>query len=113
MRSAEPPPDRPANGHPPISVGTLAVATHDTAVCRAGEVGVCYDVYEIGGRPGYSFLFQDGGYDGFSPDDVARFLDVHPARDEAASAYTFRNVERLRRDYERGHFQSALGPPAL
>ena len=112
MRSAEPSPDRPANAHPPISVGTLAVATRDTAVCRAGEVGVCYDVYEIGDRPGYSFLFQDGGYDGFSPGDVARFLEVQPARDETASAYTFRNVECLRRDYERGHFQSALGLPA-
>ena len=101
----------PAARPPVVEVGTLAVATRGTGVCRTGEVGVCYDVYEIGDRPGYSFLFQDGGYDGFSPDDVARFLEVQPARDAHAAGYAFRNVERLRRDYERGHFQSALGPP--
>ncbi|MDT7858234.1 hypothetical protein RQM47_16415 [Rubrivirga sp. S365] len=97
---------------PVVEVGTLAVAARDSAVCRAGEVGVCYEVYEVGGRSGYSFLFQDGGYDGFSPGDAVRFLDVQPVRDAAASTYAFRNVSQLRRDYERGLFQSALGPPA-
>lgn len=93
----------------PIEVGTLAVARRDTAVCRAGEVGVCYDVYELAGRPGYGFLFQRGGYDGFSPGDVAAFLDVQPVRDARTSGYAFVDVERLRRDYERGLFRSALG----
>ena len=84
------PPDDPTAPPPVVEVGTLAVAVRDTAVCRAGEVGVCYDVYKIGGRPGYAFLFQDGGYDGFSPSDIARFLEVQPARDAKAATYAFR-----------------------
>ena len=59
-----------------IQVGTLAVATRDTAICRAGELGVCYELYTIGNRPGYSFIFERGGYNGFSPQDVELFLEV-------------------------------------
>lgn len=38
---------------PEITVGTLATATRDSGVCRAGEVGVCYEVYQLGNRSGY------------------------------------------------------------
>ena len=54
-----------------IQVGTLAVAKRDTGVCAAGERAVCYEVYQLDGRAGYSFIFERGGYDGFSPDEVA------------------------------------------
>ena len=50
-----------------VQLGTLAVATRATGICRAGELGVCCELYRIGDRPGYSFIFERGGYDGFSP----------------------------------------------
>ena len=61
---------------PGIQVGSIALATRASGVCDAGERGVCYEVYALGGRPGYSFIFDQGRYDGFSPEDVALFLTI-------------------------------------
>jgi hypothetical protein len=36
----------------PMQVGTIALAKRDS--------GVCYEAYELRGRPGYSFLFEKG-----------------------------------------------------
>jgi hypothetical protein len=58
----------------PITVGTLAIAVKPSGVCDIGEVGVCYEVYELNGRLGYRFLFASGRYDGFSARDVLLFL---------------------------------------
>ena len=55
-----------------ISVGSLVTAKHATGICHSEESGVCYEVYQLENRPGYSFIFQRGGYDGFSPDEVSR-----------------------------------------
>ena len=94
---------------PPVDVGTPAVAERATAVCQAGEVGVCYEVYYLGGRPGYSVPFQGGGYDGSGPSEVEAVLDVQPVRDRAASPYESADVGRLRRGSQRGRSRSALG----
>jgi len=61
---------------PAIQVGSLALATRASGVCDVGERGVCYEVYVLGQRPGFSFLFEQGRYDGFSPEDVALFLTI-------------------------------------
>src|SRR5262245_30870199 len=61
---------------PPLQVGSLVFAKRGSGVCAPGERGVCYEVYQLGGRPGYSILFQGGRYDGFSPDEVETFLEV-------------------------------------
>ena len=61
--------------HPPIQVGTLVTAKRAAGVCAAGERGVCYELYKLDGRPGYSIIFQRGGYDGFSPQDVEMFWE--------------------------------------
>ena len=61
---------------PKIQVGTIAIATRASGVCDVGETGVCYEVYELAGRPGYSFIFERGRYDGFSLEDVEMFLHV-------------------------------------
>ena len=58
-----------------IRVGTLAVAKRGSGVCKEGEVGVCYEVYTLGDRPSYSFIFERGRFDGFSPRDVELFLE--------------------------------------
>jgi hypothetical protein len=96
--------------HPPIQVGTLVIAKRASGVCAAGERGVCYELYQLGGRPGYGILFQRGGYDGFSPDDVARFLDVTGRVCPAVADYRFTNVTRLAQDFRDGRFADAFPP---
>jgi hypothetical protein len=61
---------------PAIQVGSLAIATRASGVCDVGERGVCSERDTLGGRPGYSFLFEQGHSDGFSPEDVALFLPI-------------------------------------
>jgi len=66
-----------------------------------GTVGVCYEVYELGGCQGYSFIFENGRYDGFSPDECESFLT------EVGSyplTYKFENVIKLDRDFRNGKF---------
>ncbi len=94
----------------PIQVGTLVTAKRDSGVCKAGERGVCYEIYTLDGRPGYSFIFERGGYDGFSPEDVEVFLDVTDRACQEVADYRFTNVVRLARDFEAGCFAAAFTP---
>ena len=91
-----------------IRVGSLAVATRTTGVCKVGERGVCYEVYRLDGRPGYSFIFQNGGYDGFSPHEVDTMLRLTGEVAPSVAGYRFENVMRLEMDYARGLFAEAL-----
>lgn len=91
-----------------IEVGTIARAKKKSAICNVGEIGVCYEVYELSGRPGYSFIFENGGYDGFSPDDVEQFLEVTNEVISSIADYEFKNVTSLVRDYEQGRFDPAF-----
>jgi hypothetical protein len=95
-------------GIPGIQVGSLAIATRASGVCDVGERGVCYEVYALGGRPGYSFLFAQGRYDGFSPADVALFLTITGKVCAAVAAYQFTNVVQLSRDFAQGRFAAAF-----
>jgi hypothetical protein len=99
-------------GTPAIQVGSLAIATRASGVCDVGERGVCYEVYALGGRPGYSFIFDKGRYDGFSPEDVALFLTITGEVCTAVADYQFINVTRLSRDFVQGRFAPAF-PPRL
>ena len=95
------------NGNGRIGVGTTVVAKRATGVCEVGELGVCYEVYTLDHRPGHSFIFQSGRYDGLSPDEVATMLWV-TGRCDALAGYQFRNVQPLIRDYEAGLFAPAF-----
>jgi hypothetical protein len=96
--------------HPPIQVGTLVIAKRASGVCAAGERGVCYELYKLDGRPGYGILFQNGGYDGFSPDDVEMILDVTGRLCPDVADYSFANVTQLSRDFQAGRFAVAFPP---
>lgn len=96
---------------PEISVGSIAVAKCETAVCFLGELGVCYEIYELEGRPGYSFIFETGRYDGFSPDDVSLCLRLTGRVCETLSRYRFTHVGQLAADFRAGRFAAAF--PAL
>ncbi len=93
---------------PEITVGSIAVAKRETAVCFLGELGVCYEIYELEGRPGYSFIFETGRHDGFSPDDVALVLNFTGRVCEAVAGYQFTNVGQLAADFRAGRFAAAF-----
>jgi hypothetical protein len=94
----------------PIQVGTLVVAKRTSGVCVTGERGVCYEVYQLGGRQGYGIIFEGGRHDGFSPEDVAMFLDVTDQVCPAVTGYQFTNVSRLLDDFRNGRFADAFPP---
>jgi hypothetical protein len=106
----EPEPD------PTIVVGSIAIATRKTGVCEVGERGVCYEVYELKddrGQPytGYSFLFEKGRADGFSPLEVRMFLNITGEVCEVLRDYEFKNAVALMRDFRKGIFRPALTGP--
>jgi hypothetical protein len=92
---------------PPLQIGSLVIAKHTTAVCAPGERGVCYETYTLGDRPGGSILFERGGYDGFSPPDVAALLEITGQVCPEVADYEFKNVGRLADDFRRGRFAPA------
>jgi len=89
-------------------VGSIAIATRTTGVCDIGERGVCYEVYVLGGRPGYSFIFESGRYDGFSPDEIGLMLTITSDVCASVRDYQFTNVTVLERDFRRGVFAEAF-----
>jgi hypothetical protein len=91
-----------------IRVGSLATAKRDSAICSVGEMGVCYEVYTLGDRPGYSFIFEKGSYDGFSPDNIELFLEVTDVVFQSIANYQIENVAQLERDYHNGRFSEAF-----
>ena len=88
-------------------VGTIAILKVPCLENDAGTSGVCYDVYTIGDRKGYAFIFENGKYDGFAPDEVGSFLlviDHFGTSDEMPWSYKFENVMKLSKDFENGSF---------
>jgi hypothetical protein len=74
----------------------------------AGTPAVCYERYTIARRPGWSFVFVNGAYDGFSPDDMAVFGGHFVGHAEYLANYRFTNVTVLARDWGRGVFGQAF-----
>ncbi len=72
---------------------------------EAGTIGVCYDRYVLGEYTGHAFIFQGGNFDGFSDEDITRFLDVIG---QYPITYNFTNVMTLSRDYESKEFAPAF-----
>lgn len=90
-----------------IKVGTTVRLRRAMLNEEVGARGVCYDVYQIGGRPGYGIIFENGGSDGFAPDEVEAFLEVTGECAEIAG-YRFRNAVKLWQDFHDGVFAAAL-----
>lgn len=98
-----------------IIVGTLVVANKSTRICKKGERGICFDVYDFGKTDfeGYSIIFQDGGYEGFSANEVERTLKILDRVDPVIANYTYANAKQLMLDYKIGIFNSAWTKPKL
>ena len=100
---------------PDLRVGSLVIAKRTTGVCDVGERGVCYEEYTLpdgkgGQRPGWSFIFESGRHDGFSPDEVALILEITGDLCPDVADYEFRSVPRLMADFRRGRFAPAFPP---
>lgn len=93
---------------PEISVGSIVVAKCETAVCFRGELGVCYQTYELEGRPGYSVIFETGRYRGFSPEDVESTLILTGRVCESVRGYEFTSVSQLAADFRARRFAAAF-----
>ena len=65
-----------------------------------GTLGVCYETYNLSGCIGFSFIFQNGRYDGFSIEEVKFFLEFQ-GFDDSVSEYTFTNVMQLSQDFDK------------
>lgn len=92
----------------PMERGRVVRAKRQSAINNQGEIGVVYDKYEIAGRQGWGIIFESGGYDGFSPEDVELFVDALPIIDTNAGDYRFANVCNLSTDYDAGYFNGAF-----
>lgn len=103
------------NASPNLTVGSLVIAKMKTGVCLVGERGVCYEAYTLpdgkgGQRPGWGFIFEQGFYDGFSPEEVEMMLEVTGEVCHEVADYQFKSVGRLTSDFHRGRFGAALRP---
>jgi len=63
-----------------------------------GAFGTCYESYQLGHSQGASFIFENGEYDGFSPDEQKEFLEL-VGQSEEAKHYKFTNVMQLSADF--------------
>ena len=100
---------------PNRTVGSRVIAKRTTGVCDVGERGVCYEAYTLpdgkgGRRPGWSFLFEQGRHDGFSPDEVELMLEITGELCPDVADYEFTSVLCLISDFHRGRFAPAFQP---
>ncbi len=110
------------NRTPKIILGSLVTARRETAFCLPGESGVCFATRQVSfvdsesepgqserlKEPGYSFIFQGGGYDGFSPDQVRDFLEVTGLVSKDVADYQFKDVGQLEADWRSRRFDKAF-----
>lgn len=91
-----------------IQSGTIAITKMALLNCKIGAYGVCYEHYHIGSESGWSFIFENGDYDGFSSDDVNNILHLPGVQCNELLDYEFSNVMRLAKDYRQGVFDPAF-----
>jgi hypothetical protein len=86
-----------------MSIGTVFKVKRAVLNNDPGALGICYEEYEIGGRPGLSIIFENGEHDGFSPDEQKLILEKVGHLDNFH--YEFKSVIRLVEDFRRGFFR--------
>lgn len=68
---------------------------------KKGEIAII--VYEYENK--HFLLFESGFYDGFSEEDLKRFLSKHQLKGVTTTPYEFKNVIILSNDYSAGKFK--------
>lgn len=89
-------------------VGTIVKLKKDCLDNPPNTKGVCYERYDRGkGEEGVSIIFENGKYDGFSPDEQREIL-VPIGISEDLMNYKFQNVGKVIEDFKKGIFNPAL-----
>lgn len=79
-------------------VGSIVKLKSELLGNPAETLGICYETYQLGNHQGSSFIFENGNYDGFSPDEQKEFLWFIGQSSEIAK-YKFTNVIQLSTDF--------------
>lgn len=91
-----------------FGLGAKVYAKANSGVCSAGERGVVVEEYRLGARSGRTIVFERGGYDGFSADEIGLFVVAEGSVDGTLGSYRFEGVHPLQRDLRRGAFAQAF-----
>jgi hypothetical protein len=89
-----------------LTVGDIVTVGRRCLSNPAGARAVVIEEYELAGRPGWSLLFENGAYDGFSPSDLELFEVAHVGHEPRLDGYEFTAATRLFQDYRRGLFSN-------
>ncbi len=84
-------------------VGTVVKLRTKFLDNMSGTKGICYETYDIGQQGGASIIFENGKYDGFSPEEQKEIL-IPLGFNEDLMNYKFQNVMKLSEDFEEGVF---------
>jgi hypothetical protein len=87
-----------------MQVGDIVKLTVPLLNNPMGTIGICYERYVIGDRMGSSFIFENGHYDGFSPEEQKQMLE-YLGHENGIAWYNFVNVMRLSLDFNSGVFE--------
>lgn len=88
----------------PLVVGDVVEVGRATLGNPEGARAIVVEVYDLGRRPGYSLLFENGNHDGFAPDELRTFGVVRVEHWPAFADYRFRNAIKLHADWQAGTF---------
>jgi len=91
-----------------IEVGSIVFARQTNCLHKAGERGICYQIYHLNNHPGYGVIFEAGGYDRFSEQDAFWSLINSGQVCPTVADYHFKSVRHLVRDYLSGRFADAF-----
>ena len=91
-----------------LRVGSIVKLGRECLDCSINTIGVCYEVYNIGNREGFSIIFSNGNYDGFSNEDLKIFEVKKIGYVSKLSKYKFISVLKLADDFQDGHFNDGF-----
>lgn len=87
-----------------MQVGDVVKLTLPLLGNNRGTIGICYETYVLGDHIGASFIFENGNYDGFSPEEQKEMLE-YLGNENNISDYRFTNVMKLSQDFETDYFK--------
>ncbi len=91
-----------------ILIGSIAVAKLKTDACFIGELGVCYGVSDVDGRPVWGFIFETGRFMVLAKESLAQALKLTGRVCEAVAGYTYAGDAQLKSDFRAGRFSLAF-----
>lgn len=91
-----------------MKTGTVVKLKVNCLGNKPGTIGVCYEEYNLGEPGAGSVIFENGNYDGFSPDEQKDFFDDYRGFDYDVANYQFTNVIKLSRDFDNRIFDKVF-----